>query len=64
MRLRVLVSKGGTVQETEVVTGHPLLVKAAQDAVKTWTYAPQPMETLTEVEVPFRLTAQPPAMQN
>jgi TonB family protein len=64
VRLRLLVSRAGSVLQTEVISGHPLLVKAAQDAVKRWMYAPQPMETFVEVEVPFRLTAWSPAAQN
>jgi protein TonB len=43
-----------------VVSGHPLLIPAALEAVKQWEYNPtllngQPVEVFTEVSVPFVL---------
>jgi uncharacterized protein (TIGR03435 family) len=55
VRLRALIAKNGTVNETEVTSGHPLLIQAARDAVRQWAYPPQAMETLVEVDVPFQL---------
>jgi protein TonB len=43
-----------------VVSGHPLLVQAALDAVKLWRYRPyllndQPVEVDTQINVNFTL---------
>jgi periplasmic protein TonB len=46
--LQVAVSRQGTVDNLKVVTGHPLLIEAAIDAVKQWRYEPQ-TETVTTV---------------
>jgi len=48
------------VQDLKVLSGHPLLVRAALDAVKTWRYQPtllnsEPVDVLTEIDVNFNL---------
>ena len=58
--LNVTIDKDGNVQTADVVTGHPLLIPAAIDAVKQWTYKTtllngNPVEVVTTVEVNFRL---------
>jgi len=58
VRLNVIVGKDGTVENMTVESGHPLLVPAALEAVKQWVYKPtllngQPVEVVTQVEVPF-----------
>jgi len=58
--LQAILSKDGTVQNLEVLSGHPLLVHAAIDAVRTWRYQPtllnsEPVEVLTEIHVNFNL---------
>ena len=58
--LQAVVARDGTVQDLRVVSGHPLLVKAAMDAVKLWRYKPyrlndQPVEVDTEIIVNFTL---------
>jgi TonB family protein len=60
VKLRVTIAKDGTVQNIMVLSGHPLLVPAALDAVKQWVYQPtllngEPTAVVTELEVPFRL---------
>jgi TonB family protein len=60
VRLKAVISKTGMVESVNVVSGHPLLVQAAVDAVKQWQYKPfladgQPVAASTEVEVPFSL---------
>ena len=55
----MLVGKDGTVQDIRVITGHPLFVGAAIDAVRHWTYQPtlqngQPVEVVTVVIVNFQ----------
>jgi TonB family protein len=60
VKLRVTIAKEGTVQNITVLSGHPLLVGAAVEAVKQWVYQPtllngEPAAVVTEVEVPFQL---------
>jgi TonB family protein len=52
------ISKDGVVTDLRVVTGHPLLVEPAIDAVKQWKYKPialngQPVDVVTTVAVEF-----------
>ena len=61
VRLEAIIAKGGTVKDLKVLSGHPLLVKAALDAVQRWRYQPtllngEPVEVLTTIDVFFRLT--------
>jgi periplasmic protein TonB len=61
VRLEAIIAKDGTIQDLKVLSGHPLLVKAALDAVKRWRYQPtllngEPVEVVTEVDVNFTLT--------
>src|SRR6266404_7516693 len=63
VRLHAIISKSGTVQQLEVISGHPLLVQAALDAVRQWKYRPttlngEPVEVDTTVDVIFSLNGQ------
>jgi protein TonB len=63
VRLHAIISKSGTVQQLEVISGHPLLVQAALDAVKQWKYRPttlngEPVEVDTTIDVIFSLNGQ------
>jgi len=58
--LQAIIGTDGTVQDLKVLSGHPLLIRAAIDAVRTWRYQPtllntEPVEVLTEIDVNFRL---------
>ena len=58
--LTVHIGKDGSVSDTKLVRGHPLLVSAAVEAVKQWQYSPflvqgEPVEVITTVTVPFNL---------
>ncbi len=60
VRLEAIISKDGTIQDLKVVNGHPLLVKAALEAVSRWRYQPtllngDPVEVITEIDVNFTL---------
>jgi len=60
VKLQAIIGKDGTIQNLTVVSGHPLLVQAALDAVQQWRYAPtllnnEPVEVETFIEVHFRL---------
>jgi len=61
--LAALIDRGGNVQSLQVVSGHPLLVRAAIDAVKQWRYQPllvngQPIEVETTVTVNFHVRSE------
>jgi periplasmic protein TonB len=58
--LHAIISKDGTIQELQYVSGPPLLMKAAMDAVKEWRYRPtmlngDPVEVDTTIDVVFTL---------
>src|SRR5215510_1600412 len=60
VRLHAIISKDGSVQQLEVLSGHPLLVQAALDAVRQWRYRPtllngEPVEVDTTIDVIFSL---------
>jgi protein TonB len=60
VRLEVFISKTGNVDSVKVVSGHPMLIPSAVEAVKKWQYKPflvddQPVAVKTEIEVPFSL---------
>jgi periplasmic protein TonB len=61
VRLDAVISKDGTIQDLKVISGHPLLVKAAMDAVSRWRYQPtllngDSVEVATEIDVNFTLS--------
>jgi periplasmic protein TonB len=60
VRLHAIISKSGSVESLEVLSGHPLLVRAAMDAVQQWRYKPtllngEPVEVDTTIDVIFSL---------
>lgn len=60
VRFTAYIGKDGHIENLEVVTGDPLLVAAAQDAVKQWVYRPtllngDPVEVITQIDVNFTL---------
>jgi protein TonB len=60
VELEAVIGRDGTIQELKVLRGHPLLVRAALDAVRQWRYQPtllngEPVEVMTEITVNFRL---------
>lgn len=48
VRIELTIAPNGTVKDTKVIGGHPILVNAAMDAVKKWRFEPAPSET-TEI---------------
>jgi periplasmic protein TonB len=61
VRLSAVISRNGTIQELQVVSGHPLLVPAALEAVKQWVYQPtllngETVEVQTQIDVNFTLS--------
>jgi len=60
VQLKAVISADGKIKTLTVVSGHPLLVDAALDAVRHWTYQPtllngSPVEVKTEILVRFEL---------
>lgn len=56
-----IIGKDGTIQNLQLMSGHPLLVAAATDAVKQWVYRPtllngEPVEVITQINVNFTLS--------
>ena len=42
VRLQAIIGIDGSVEELEVISGHPLFIQSALDALRKWRYAPQP----------------------
>jgi protein TonB len=60
VQLKAIISKTGDVTELEVLSGHPILVPAALNAVKQWRYRPyllngEAVEVETNITVNFNL---------
>ena len=61
VRFNAVIGKDGSVQNLQLLSGHALLVQAAQDAVKQWLYEPtlingNPVEVITQIDVNFTLS--------
>lgn len=59
--LRAMISRKGKIENVQIISGHPMLVKSAMDAVLQWRYRPyylnnEPMEVETQVTVNFTLS--------
>ena len=62
VRLQAIIAKDGSIQELQVLQGHPLLVQSALDAVRQWRYQPtllnnEPVEVVTTIDVVFTLSS-------
>jgi protein TonB len=60
VEFEAVIGKDGTIEQLKVLKGHPLLVKAALEAVRQWRYQPtllngEPVEVITEITVNFKL---------
>lgn len=60
VHLHAIISTSGKVQQVEVMSGDPILAKAAVEAVRKWEYKPtllkgEPLEVDTTVDVTFSL---------
>jgi len=60
VELEGVLGTDGRIHELKVLRGHPMLVKAAVDAVRQWTYAPtilngQAVEVVAPIVVTFKL---------
>jgi TonB family protein len=62
VRFSALINPDGTVYQVKVMSGSPLLVSAAIDAVQQWIYSPvmvngKASAAWTDIEISFRLKA-------
>jgi protein TonB len=60
VRLEALVGKDGHIERLRLVSGHPLLVRAAKEAALRWVYRPtllrgKPVRVITVIEIQFQL---------
>jgi protein TonB len=58
--LQATLSKNGTIENLRGVSGHPILIQAALDAVRQWKYKPyilngEPVEVETTIKVQFHM---------
>jgi TonB family protein len=61
VKFQATIGKDGSVEDVLPISGPPLLVQAAMDAVKKWTYKPMvlngaPVEVVTTIDVNFSLS--------
>jgi protein TonB len=55
-----IIAKDGTIRNLQIVSGHPMLSKAAVEAVEQWVYKPtllngNPVEVIAPIDVTFTL---------
>ena len=55
-----IISRDGTIRNLQLVSGHPLLARAALEAVQQWVYEPtllngEPVEVIAPIDVYFTL---------
>jgi periplasmic protein TonB len=60
VRLQGLIAKDGTIKDLQLISGHPLLVQAALQAVRQWVYRPttlngETVEVAAPIDVIFTL---------
>lgn len=63
VKLHAIIARDGTVQSLNVISGHPLLARAAMDAVSQWRYRPyvlngEIVEVETFITVNFKKNSQ------
>jgi TonB family protein len=61
IRCKVTIGTDGTVRSIRILSGHPLLVSAAMEALKEWKFQPPAVQGDYRVEIPFTLADLSPA---
>jgi len=61
VRLIGIIARDGTIRNLQLVSGHPLLTRAAMEAVQQWVYKPtllngEPVEVIAPIDVNFTLS--------
>ncbi len=60
VRFTAIISKDGHILDPTLLSGHPLLIESARQAIMQWEYKPtllngQPVEVMTQIDVDFTL---------
>ncbi len=68
VRFNAIIGTDGSVRDLQLISGHPLLVQAANSAVAQWLYKPTllngaPVEVITQIDVNFTLSEDPLQIQ-
>ena len=68
VHLSAIIGKEGNVINLAVISGHPLLVPSAMEAVRQWVYRTtllngEPVEVITQIDVNYTLSDDPPVQQ-
>jgi TonB family protein len=68
VHLSALIGKEGNVANLAVISGHPLLIPSALEAVQKWVYQKtllngEPVEVMTQIDVNYTLSDEPPVQQ-
>lgn len=53
VKIMVTVAPNGSIKDTKLMGGHPVLANAALDAIKRWRFEPGPEESTGTVEFRF-----------
>jgi len=53
VRLKVFIKPDGSVRDSEVLGGNPILAESAQKSVMQWKFSPASSETALELSVTF-----------
>jgi periplasmic protein TonB len=61
VKFEAVIAKDGSIQNLHLISGPPLLVQAAMQAVQQWQYRPtllngEPVEVITTIDVNFTLS--------
>jgi len=61
VRFMATIGKDGSIEDLQLVTGHPLLVESAREAVSQWRYKTtllngNPVEVVTQIDVNYTLS--------
>jgi TonB family protein len=68
VHLQAIIGKEGNIINLGVISGHPLLVPSAVEAVRQWVYQTtllngEPVEVVTQIDVNYTLSDNPPVQQ-
>jgi hypothetical protein len=68
VHLQAIIGKEGNVINLAVISGHPLLIPSAMEAVRQWVYQTtllngEPVEVITQIDVNYTLSDDPPIQQ-
>jgi TonB family protein len=68
VHLQAVIGKEGNIINLTVISGHPLLIPSAMEAVRQWVYRTtllngEPVEVVTQIDVNYTLADDPPVEQ-